>query len=243
MDLVIDIGNTLQKIAIFNRSGEMVSLFKETNTGIRFFEHLFRDFKIERTIVSSVGHFDESAAEWLENHSHLLFFTKNCKLPITIEYQTPETLGTDRIAAAVGANSLFEGYNVLSIMAGTCLVTDFVRKDGVYLGGSISPGMEMRFKALSEHTARLPKVSPAHADFLAGNTTEKSIISGVINGMAFEINGFIDEYSMKYEDLKVVLSGGDAQMLHNYVKKSIFAAQNPTLVGLHKILELNVFET
>ena len=124
-------------------------------------------------------------------------------------------------------------------MAGTCLVADFVNEKGEYLGGSIAPGVRMRFQALSQFTARLPLVEPENIDFFVGDNTHNSILSGVMNGITQEINGIIRQYSRHYTHLKVILSGGDAELLQNSIKKRIFAAQNPILVGLHKILILN----
>ena len=242
MDLVIDIGNTLRKVAVFSEKGVLLHLFSEKQLTIPFFEHLFEEYKVRRAVVSSVGEGDEEALAWIDAHTRLVRFTHDCRLPITLKYVTPETLGTDRIANAVGANALYPGENVLSIMAGTCLVADFVNADGEYLGGSIAPGLRMRFRALEHFTARLPLVEPENIDFLIGDTTQSSILSGVINGMAAEIDGLTDRYREHYPDVKVLFSGGDSELLLNSVKKRIFAAQNPILFGLLKILKLNASE-
>jgi type III pantothenate kinase len=121
-------------------------------------------------------------------------------------------------------------------------VADFVTADGEYLGGSIAPGLRMRFQALAHYTARLPLIEPEETAPLVGDTTKASILSGVINGMAAEIDGLIDRYQALYPDMKVLFSGGDSELLLNSVKKRIFAAQNPILLGLYKILVLNVSE-
>ena len=239
MDLVVDIGNTLQKVAVFSGEGVITALFQEKTLSIPFLETLFHQYPIDRAIVSSVRNDDNTVLQWLEGKTHLLRFTADCRLPICIQYATPETLGTDRIANAVGANALYPNRNVLSLMAGTCLVADFVNEKGEYLGGSIAPGVRMRFQALSKFTARLPKVEPQNIDFFVGDSTENSILSGVMNGITQEIEGIIRQYSRHYDHLKVILSGGDAELLQNSIKKRIFAAQNPILVGLHKILILN----
>ena len=239
MDLVIDIGNTLQKLAVFSDEGVLLDLFSEKKLSISLLENLFCQYPIKRAIVSSVRENDDSVLRWLEEKTQLIRFSSNCRLPIRLKYATPETLGTDRIANAVGANALYPNRNVLSIMAGTCLVTDFVNEKGEYLGGSIAPGVRMRFKALSQFTSRLPLVEPENIDFFVGDSTQNSILSGVMNGIILEINGIIRQYSRHYSLLKVILSGGDAELLQNSIKKRIFAAQNPILVGLHKILKLN----
>lgn len=239
MDLVIDIGNTLQKLAVFSEKSVLLDFFSEKNLSISLLETLFSQYPIKHTIVSSVREDDDLVLHWLENNTQLIQFTPSCRLPIRIKYATPETLGTDRIANAVGANALYPNKNVLSIMAGTCLVTDFVNDKGEYLGGSISPGVRMRFQALSQFTAHLPLIEPENIDFFIGENTKNSILAGVMNGIVQEINGIIRQYSRHYSQLKVILSGGDAELLQNSIKKRIFAAQNPVLLGLHKILRLN----
>ena len=239
MDLVIDIGNTLQKVAVFSEEGALLDLYSEKKLSIIFLENLFSQYPVERAIISSVRKDDETVLRWLEEKTQLLRFSATCHLPICLKYATPETLGTDRIANSVGANALYPNQNVLSIMAGTCLVADFVSEKGEYLGGSIAPGVRMRFQALSQFTSRLPLVEPENIDFFVGDNTKNSILSGVMNGITQEINGIIRQYSRHYNHLKVILSGGDAELLQNSIKKRIFAAQNPILVGLHKILKLN----
>ena len=239
MDLVIDIGNTLQKLAVFSEEGVLTALFQEKKLTVPFLESLFRQNPIERAIVSSVREDDDTVLCWLEENTRLIRFSVSCRLPIRLQYATPDTLGTDRIANAVGANALYPNENVLSIMAGTCLVADFVNKEGEYLGGSIAPGVRMRFQALSQFTARLPLVEPENISYFVGDSTQNSILSGVMNGVAYEIDGFIRQYSKQYDHLKVILSGGDAELIQNSVKKRIFASQNPILVGLYKILILN----
>jgi type III pantothenate kinase len=242
MDLVIDIGNTLKKVAIFSEKGKLIQLFHEKRLTVEFLEPLFEEFSIRRAIVSSVGDEEAEALAWIESRAHLVRFTHNCCLPIKLDYATPETLGTDRIANAVGAHALYPNHNVLSIMAGTCLVADFVNTDGEYLGGSISPGLRMRFQALSQFTARLPLVEPEEIVPLIGDTTQKSILAGVVLGMAYEIDGLIADYKGSFSPLKVIFSGGDSDLLRDFIKKRIFAAPNPILLGLHKILELNASE-
>ncbi len=239
MDLVIDIGNTLQKLAVFSEKSVLLDFFSEKKLSISLLETLFSQYSIKHAIVSSVRENDDLVLHWLENKTQLIRFTPSCRLPIRIKYATPETLGTDRIANAVGANAIYPNKNVLSIMAGTCLVADFVNDKGEYIGGSIAPGVRMRFQALSEFTARLPLIEPKKIDFFVGESTENSILSGVMNGITQEINGIIRQYSSNYDHLKVLLSGGDAELLQNSIKKRIFAAQNPILIGLHKILILN----
>ena len=242
VNLVIDIGNTLQKLAVFDENRKIVKFLQEKQLSVPILEEILARYPVRSSIVSSVGKDDEELFRWLGSRIRLIRFSSQCRLPITMRYATPETLGTDRIANAVGANALYPGENVLSIMAGTCLVADFVNADGEYLGGSIAPGMRMRFQALSQFTARLPLVNPEPVDFFIGDDTRSSILSGVINGMAREIDGLIAQYEREFSGLKVIFSGGDSELLQKFIKKRIFAAPNPTLFGLHKILVLNVSE-
>jgi type III pantothenate kinase len=239
MDLVIDIGNTLKKVAVFTEKGKMIQFFQEKRLTVEFLEPLFEKYFIRRAIVSSVGDEEAEALAWIEARARLVRFTHKCRLPIKLDYATPETLGTDRIANAVGAHALYPNRNVLSIMAGTCLVADFVNAEGVYQGGSISPGLRMRFQALQQFTARLPLVEPEEIVPFTGSTTQKSILAGVVLGMAYEIDGWVADYKKFFSPVKVIFSGGDAELLRNFIKKRIFAAPNPILLGLHKILELN----
>ena len=242
MHLVIDIGNTLQKLAIFDENEKIVRLWHEEKISLAFLEEILAKYPVKNAIVSTVRDADVDALHWLEKSVRLVRFSYECRLPISLRYETPETLGTDRIANAVGANALCPDTNVLSIMAGTCLVADFVNASGEYMGGSIAPGLRMRFQSLPQFTARLPLVEPENINFLVGDSTRNSILSGVLNGMAHEISGMIDHYKQTFGPLKVLFSGGDAELLRHYIKKRIFAAQNPTLLGLLKILKLNASE-
>jgi len=176
---------------------------------------------------------------WLEHQVRLIRFSTKLQLPIQIQYESADTLGTDRIACAVAANAIYPNQNVLSIQAGTCLVTDFVDESNIYHGGSISPGLQMRFHALHEHTAHLPLLEPHPIPSFTGNSTQNSILSGVIHGLTCEIDGFIDHYRTLHPDTMVVLTVGDAPFLQNYIKNRIFAAPNLVLQGLYKILRYN----
>ncbi|MGE5423944.1 MAG: type III pantothenate kinase, partial [Syntrophothermus sp.] len=153
---------------------------------------------------------------------------------------TPDTLGRDRIAAATGGQSLFPGHDVLVINAGTCITYDFVTGNREYAGGSISPGMMMRFRALHTFTGKLPLLSPDETEILTGNSTESSIQSGVMEGITAEMEGITGKYRSLYPELKVVLSGGDLNYFVNRLKINIFAFPNIVIQGLHQILKFNV---
>jgi len=240
LNLIIDIGNTLQKIAVFNNDDCLYcEHFIKINEKI--LTSIFNQFSIKYSILSSVVEVDEQMINFLKNNTQHIHFTHQTKLPINILYKSIETLGLDRIANAVGAASLFPNTNVLSIQAGTCLVFDFVNEKKEYLGGSISPGMKMRFEALHEKTKNLPLLKEVEncSNFL-GTNSQESIYCGVIKGICHEINGFMEDYKNRFNDIKVILSGGDAIVLQKFIKNTIFAAPNVVLKGLNEIIKYNV---
>ena len=242
MFLVIDIGNTFHKAALFDNKGNQVSFVHQKTLTIRDLQKLIGQHDLDAAILSTVGTADEDVLNWLEHNVRLIRFSADLRLPIPIQYDSIDTLGTDRIACAVAANTLFPDKNVLAIQAGTCLVTDFVDASNTYLGGSIAPGLSMRFHALHDYTAHLPLLEPEPITSFTGNSTQNSILSGVIHGLACEIDGFIDHYRTHYPDTMVVLTGGDAPLLQDYIKNRIFAAPNLVLQGLYIILRFNVDE-
>lgn len=237
--LVIDIGNTNQKVAIYNSDEQLVVLQQVPTLKQELLANLLTNFSISAAIVSSVGRDNQELFDWLGKQVPLFTFSSHLRLPIEICYATPTTLGTDRIANAVGANALFPNENVLSIQAGSCLVSDFVNAQNQYLGGTIAPGLRMRFQALPHFTAKLPLIEPQPIDFLIGDSTENSILSGVLNGYACEIEMLIQRYAAQYSPLKIVITGGDVYRLEGMLKNAIFAAPNLVLLGLYKILRLN----
>jgi len=240
LNLILDIGNTLQKIAVFNND-EMVYFNSYQIITEDILQSVFARFEVNYSIISSVADTDANVVDFLQSRSKLIHYTRQTKLPITILYETPETLGLDRIASAVGAATLFPEKNVLSIQAGTCLVFDFVTENKEYLGGSISPGLKMRFEALHEKTKKLPLINPLiSTPTILGTNTLSSLSSGVINGLCYEIDGFIENYKIKFKDIVVFFSGGDANFLHNSIKNTIFAAPNVVLKGLNEIIKYNV---
>ena len=239
MYIAIDIGNTLQKAAVFSANGEMLSLVAEPSLPTETVNSLLDEYSISHSILSSVGAERPDIQRLLSDRTHLTRFNHTTPLPIHIDYRTPETLGLDRLACAVAAHALFPTENVLAIQAGSCLVTDFVTADGHYLGGSISPGVDMRFAALHHFTERLPQIKRQPVNLLTGQTTEESILSGVMNGITDEINGVIERYRQQYGSIKVVFTGGNKDDLQNSIKFTIFAASNIVLLGLYKILIFN----
>lgn len=238
--LVIDIGNTAQKAALFNEKGAEKAWMRKSSFSCDDIGDFLVGHVLTAAIVSSVGEAPTAIVDFLQTRTRTLTFSPQLRLPVRLKYATPHTLGTDRIASAVGAHALFPDCNVLAIQVGSCLVADFVTADGDYLGGSIAPGLRMRLRALNHFTARLPLLEAKPIDYLVGDSTEKSILSGVTNGLMYEIDGLISQYQTQFSDVKAVLTGGDSPLLAHSLKNSIFAAPNLVLSGLYEILKLNV---
>lgn len=240
MYLTIDIGNTLQKIGVFEPTGRLVEIRKYRRITPCRLRQLFNQYTITNAILCAVGKYDPTLEKLIQEQCSLLILSAATPLPITLRYDTPQTLGPDRIANAVGASKRFPHQNILSVQLGSCIVCDFVNDKNEYLGGSIAPGIKMRLKALQHYTRKLPLVKQKSIDYVIGKSTEQSILSGVINGIAYEIEGFANYYAQKYPDLKVVLTGGDAEDLQKSINFPIFATQNLVTLGLYEILHFYV---
>ena len=233
-------GNTLLKVAEFSADNmQNLEPFEKGAFG-KLEQYLNTKTEGSCCIVSSVIDYPDSLARLLETRFKTIFLTPETPLPVKIGYKTPETLGKDRIAAAVAAWGIFPGNDLLVIDAGTAITMDLVTKEGVFAGGAIAPGIDMRFAALHTFTGKLPLIKKAEISFLTGTTTHDSILSGVINGVAREIDGIIDEYKLNYHKIVVVLGGGDSFFLLKRLKNSIFALPNPVLSGLNIILDYNI---
>jgi len=240
MNLVIDVGNTLHKIAVFSE-GNMLYCQSFPAISEKTLASIFDVYPVDFSIISSVLDCDAHYAGYLEKRTKRIPFSHQTPLPITIMYKNAKTLGLDRIANAVGAAAQYPNRNLLSIQAGTCLVLDFINENGAYLGGSISPGLKMRFDTLHEKTKKLPLLSAIETNpsFL-GTDSEESILSGVMVGICKEIDGFIEDYKKEFDDPVVLFSGGDAPCLQKLIKNTIFAAPNIVLKGLNEIINYNV---
>jgi len=243
--LVIDAGNTLIKGGLFD-GDTLVERFQAKGKSIHdFVIDISRlPVKPDCALVSSVRADTESLLDALKDLtiSQVLSFRSGLKLPIKILYKTPETLGTDRIANACMASVIAPGTHCLIIDIGTCIKFDFVSEGVDYLGGSISPGVKIRYKGLSSFTGRLPYFKKMLDEFpdLIGTSTEASIRSGVENGILSEINGLISVYESRFKHLKIILTGGDAERFHSRLEKnSIFVDPDLTLKGLYQILKIN----
>ncbi|NOY48001.1 MAG: type III pantothenate kinase [Chlorobi bacterium] len=240
MNLVIDVGNTNVKLAVFQdfviigkRIGKLESLEKDVAVLVKEFKDL------KKAIISSVGRLKEKDIQIISKQIEVYTLNKNSKLPFKSKYKTPETLGVDRIALVSASTKFYPNQNVLIIDAGTCITYDFITSENVYLGGAISPGIRLRYQSLNNLTENLPLLEKKAPKNLIGNSSKESIHSGVINGILMEIDGAIQEYNKKYKDLTVILTGGDTDFLSKRLKSSIFANSNFLLEGLNFILKLN----
>ncbi|MFY0603169.1 MAG: type III pantothenate kinase [Flavobacteriaceae bacterium] len=239
MNLIIDVGNTRVKAAVFKHD-----TLKETSSfGHDEFDDavckLQNKFQITNTIISKVASINNFSITKKSMFDNLLALSNATPIPFVNKYLTPKTLGIDRIALAAGAVSLYPHKNVLIIDAGTCITYDFVNSHKEYLGGAISPGIMMRYKALHHYTDGLPELLKKYPQNLVGSSTNASIHSGIVNGVVKEIDGIISDYRIKYSDLTIVLTGGDTNFLAKQLKSSIFANQNFLLQGLNSILIFN----
>lgn len=239
MKIVIDIGNSYIKAALFKEGEILWQGQSKPEAFIAYIKPIFSNYKpIDKLIYSASGKIDVSILNYFNAQSEVIAFTHQTKIPFTIDYQTPETLGLDRLALMAAAHFFYPFQNVLVIDAGTCITYDFMSKENRYLGGSISPGLDMRFKALNHFTAALPRLyleNPKTQPI--GKNTKDAILNGVIQGVVYEIDQNIERYISDYKDLTLILTGGDQQYLSTKLKNSIFANLNFQLYGLHAILE------
>ncbi|WP_421941622.1 type III pantothenate kinase [Pedobacter sp.] len=223
--LTIDIGNSSVKIAVFNNR-ELIHHQRFDELGVAELERLINDYSIDKSIISSVNQEIEVLENILKAHTLYTRFSALLTNGVTNMYKTPHSLGLDRWAGILGAKGCFPSYACLVIDAGTCITYDLLQSDSTYSGGSISPGIEMRFKAVHEFTKRLPLVDwNAEEEIVAGTDTQSAIRNGVLQGMINEIEGFIAINNKKESALKVIITGGDANFLYKQLQNSIFAPQ------------------
>jgi len=239
MNLVIDIGNTKVKAAVFELDTIKGAYFFDEIHFFNQLEDILEKHEITHCILSSVKETREDFLQELQKIPFFILLDATTKVPLKNLYSTPTTLGIDRIALAAAAVSLYPQKNTLIIDAGTCITYDFVNLKGEYLGGAISPGIDIRYQSLHHYTSKLPKLIKSEAHNLIGTSTSEAIHSGVINGVIHEIEGVIRQYELDFHDLTIVLTGGDTKFLFKQLKNSIFANQNFLLNGLNKILTFN----
>lgn len=217
-------GNTLQSTTVFNSVSELLN----TPSILENVSHV---------IISSVTQEHIAFADQIRSKIQPLIFDHNTPIPIYNKYQTPETLGADRLSCAVACHTLYPNQNCLSIDCGTCIKYDLLLKDQGYMGGAIAPGLQMRLTAMHEQTAKLPLLY-VDKDFntLTGKNTNESMLSGALVGAVAEVDGIINTYRSIYPDITILLTGGDADFFAKRLKNSIFAHPNLVLIGLNSIL-------
>ena len=242
MNLIVDIGNTLVKLAVFD-GGRIVAQRCVERLHPSMLGELLEGRRAAKAVVASTRGEADDVIETVRPYAdYLLEFTSQTPVPVANAYHTPETLGRDRLAAAVGATVLYPGENVLIVDFGTAVTIDLVTADNTFRGGCISPGVTMRFRALHDYTAKLPLCAATGGEGLSGLTTEEAIELGVMNGIAFEIEGYVTRMREKIDGLRVIFTGGDAKFFVKRIKNTIFANCNLVFCGLNRILEHNASE-
>lgn len=240
MNLCIDQGNSSTKVGIFNQNELIESLHFE-KIGLSEINKLFNQFSIDSCILSSVIIENEEFTEYLSKNTRCFIeLTDKTPVPIENRYSTPETLGKDRLASVIGASFLKPESDLLVIDAGTAITYDFIDSNGVYSGGNIAPGLNIRLKSLHEFTQKLPLVKLSNESPFLGNDTNSAILSGALYGIVFEIDGYINTLKIKYPKLSTFLTGGSTFYFDTKLKSAIFAEKNLVLIGLNRILQYNV---
>jgi len=241
MNLIADIGNSRTKVYLF-AGGEIIEKKVFPTLSRALLEGMTKDHSgVRNAILVATGKVPAGVREYLAGLPGLfLQIGPDTPLPVTNLYHTKETLGYDRIAGVVEAHGRFPGENVLVLDAGTALTCDLVTADGAFVGGNISPGLQMRFRALASFTDKLPLVSPEGDLPQVGKTTEEAIRAGVVGGMTAEMDGIIESFREQWNPLQTILTGGDAFFFDKKLKNSIFVLPDLTAHGLNRILEFNV---
>lgn len=241
MILAIDVGNTRIKGAVFENDTLFEAfVFNKLELQISIENILNSYAKIMAIVISSVSDTEKQAFESFKERVNIHFVSHKDQFPFINNYETPLTLGVDRMVLASGATLIYPNQNRLVIDAGTCVTFDFIDKNDNYLGGAISPGLRLRYEALHNFTAKLPLLSNKKPEnFIASSTTE-SIHSGVVNGLVYEMDGFIEQYKTIYPNFIIILTGGDTDFLANQLKNTIFANSNFLLESLNQTYQYKI---
>ena len=240
MLLTIDVGNTKVKAAVFENNTLLYKSVFNINHFKKEIEKTLNDYNlIENMIVASVGKIEEAAFLHFNKQVKVYFITRDYSYPFQNSYSSPNTLGIDRLVLAAGAVLNYPNKNRLIIDVGTCITYDFIDENDNYFGGAISPGIKLRYEALHNYTSNLPLLVKELPESTIGNSTNQSIHSGVINGITYEIDGFINDYSNIYKNFIIILTGGDSDFLVNRLKNNIFANQNFLLESLNQLFQYN----
>ncbi len=234
---IIDAGNSFLKVGVF-RDQKLEKVIRIGYEDLISYADLLNKVESKVVFISSVLSENETN-KLIDIYPQSILLNKTCLFPILIKYETPESLGLDRICNSVASHFLCKGKNTVSIDIGTCIKFDFTDKNGNYHGGSISPGINLRYKSMNDYTGKLPLIKDRLTSNLIGGNTLNSMRSGVINGIKAEIDQFIHLYSQQYQDLTFFVTGGDAVYFDFPLKNNIFVDENLTLKGLHQIYLVN----
>ncbi len=238
MNLVIDIGNTLSKAAIVDK-GEVVVTYSADKLQELPLDDAIREYGVTRSILSSTRGCGAESAQYIRDRfGHCLLLDSSVETPLKVEY-SPEQLGCDRLAAAVGAYTLYKNKEIILVDFGTAITIDFISEDGRFLGGFISPGLSTRLRSLHDYTATLPLCDPSMSVEGIAINTQEAIASGVVNGIIFEIEGYIRAKKRENCEFFVIFSGGDAIFFDKRIKNTIFAGRDILFRGLDTILDYN----
>ncbi|WP_432673270.1 type III pantothenate kinase [Flavobacterium sp. SM2513] len=241
MILTIDVGNTRIKSAVFENNNLIdLFVFNKDELQKKVSIILKKYIEIDVLVVASVGKVGIGDFLFLQNRLKIEFITHEFQFPFRNKYQTPATLGIDRMILASGAVLQFPKQNRLVIDAGTCITYDFIDDDDNYLGGAISLGVSLRYKSLHNYTAKLPLLELKYPNNFIGNSTPESLHSGVVNGLIYEIEGFINQYEAQYSKFTIILTGGDAEFLAKRLKNTIFANSNFLLESLNHTYQYKI---
>ncbi len=237
MNLLMDIGNSLTKIAVYNKA-KIITEFKIKKIDLNFIKDIVKDNKIINCAISNVGPRIDDLYIFLEENTNLYIFDDKINLPFLNPYKKG-IVGDDRLALILAASYEYPNDNVLIIDMGTCITYDIKTSKNLYQAGGISPGLMLRLDSLSRGAFNLSEVKPNYPKSSIADDTETSINIGVLLGIENEINGFINNYKNKYNNLKVIISGGDSDFLYGKLKNTIFTNSNFIYKGLNYLIEYN----
>ena len=236
MLLTLDVGNTFFKCAVFEDNSILEKVVFEKENAIFELKKILKKFSsISACVSSSVGKKGSEVKEFIKSQVSFIEIERDFSFPFVNKYSTPDTLGIDRIVLVSGASILYPKKNVLIIDAGTCITYDLLTDTNEYYGGAISPGIAIRYKSLNNYTAKLPLLEKETPNSYIGNSTNNAIHSGIVNGVLYEIDGFISQYQVNFQDLTIILTGGDADFLAKSLKSAIFANSNFLLESLNAL--------
>lgn len=239
--LIIDEGNSRAKISILSLEGNIEDSYIVSDIEINFLSNIFNKYRVEKSIYCSVREKQREITDFLDERSKLYIdFNYTTNIPITNDYSTPHTLGMDRLAAAIGAATIFPKEDILIVDFGSAITVDFVEKGDVYRGGNISPGASLRFKSLNQFTNKLPLCTLNESKSrLCSNETQSAIESGIVRGIIYEIDGYINIYRENNRDINIIFTGGDAKYFGNKFKIPIFVNCEIVASGLYQVLKYN----